>query len=538
MSIDTATELPAVAQVIQRLRALLDKAERIKSETTVEPALPVAEFVTEIDDLWEDLEDEEANFKLNATEVAARKVFNELLAAARIDEPAFVRVWNLLDLTIMCADQAMCEPALTCHLIEELLDSQTTTDCRTVFDYLESRTARLAARDFQKKHLPFLRSCNELLRRLSKAEDAIFCGRIFFFLFHTFPLGDKSSVNLRGEFHVENKTEFDQDESDGSFYSLFWSLQQDFSEPVRLFQPSHFDRFKKGLMRTLETFKETPTVVQTVNENGPRGIKRKREDNDVFSPLETYNPRYLTSRDLFSLELADLGFQRHIMVQGLILLDFLLSLSSDAKARLPEPKNKPLKYAYTLSEGDAQWCTETRKAITDYMQQVPYAASGRFYHRMVETILSRDRNWVRWKLESCPSIVQEPVDVDAQNEAWASMRRLSKPRRALPNSTDFSFLEGNGGGLEPLRAHERYGEPPTEELVNRLKGARLDLEMATEEEAGSLETEIATTSWSILRRLRATDLDKLNKGNPTEVEKLFTHEDEGHEDEEAATGTS
>ncbi len=42
----------------------------------------------------------------------------------------------------------------------------------------------------------------------------MFCGRVFLFLFQSFPLGDKSSVNLRGEFHVENVTSFEESDAD------------------------------------------------------------------------------------------------------------------------------------------------------------------------------------------------------------------------------------------------------------------------------------------------------------------------------------
>merc|ERR1711939_976574 len=94
-------------------------------------------------------------------------------------------------------------------LFEELLESQTIAGCRKIFDYLESRRERIIAKNFASKNLVILRSCNELLKRLSRAEDTAFCGRVFIFLFQSFPLGDKSSVNLRGEFHIENVTTFD-----------------------------------------------------------------------------------------------------------------------------------------------------------------------------------------------------------------------------------------------------------------------------------------------------------------------------------------
>ena len=56
-------------------------------------------------------------------------------------------------------------------------------------------------------------------------------------------------------------------------------------------------------------------------------------------------------------KLSDLAFQRHILVQGLILIDFLLSLTEKAKKKWADVEktnskvaNKGLLYNFTLSE--------------------------------------------------------------------------------------------------------------------------------------------------------------------------------------------
>jgi THO complex subunit 1 len=258
-------------------------------------------------------------------------------------------MWDFLDLLLLCGELGQCEPILAFWLVEELLDSQTTDGCRIIFDYLESRRERLIQKDFHKTHLALLRSCNELLRRLSRAEDAVFCGRVFFFLFQTFPLGDKSSVNLRGEFHTENVTVFEQNappaadlpesmdlviesESEATsptkhvkdaastpsnkdqstapnenseFYPIFWRLQHDFSTPTRLFDDQNFSPFKDGIDKTLEKFKKTPVVAQTKGAgDAQRGIKRKLGHVTGDHYASNYNPKYLTSRELFDLEVC------------------------------------------------------------------------------------------------------------------------------------------------------------------------------------------------------------------------------------------
>lgn len=327
------------------------------------------------------------------------------------------------------SDDEECDPALMFWLVEELLDSQTISGCRKIFDYLESRRERITAKHFGSKTLVILRSCNELLRRLSRAEDTAFCGRVFIFMFQSFPLGDKSSVNLRGEYHVENVTTYDElglteenateamevdtetnkppptgpaadtkmvpngpagdskttlksvtfDQAKkaaeaerpldpNTLYPIFWSLQQSFSQPKKLFDAAHFSTFKKGLDATMVMFRSVQTehsgrgTAKSVEE-GRRGTKRKRGSGDD-DLADAFNPKYLTSRDLFELEvgfplsvfvpyisnsfpkISDLSFRRHILVQTLIIMDFLLSLSPKAKEKLATMTKTNLSVTY------------------------------------------------------------------------------------------------------------------------------------------------------------------------------------------------
>lgn len=263
-------------------------------------------------------------------------------------------------------------------LVEELLDTQTIDGCRILFDYLDSRRERITAKHFKAKSLIILRACNELLRRLSRAEDTVFCGRVFIFLFQSFPLGDRSSVNLRGEYHVENVTVFEdlppkaelkfedgievdqqvkkpepqqdsakdetadeqanaaleqrakavksdaQDEKAqekpadmDTLYPLFWSLQECFSTPTRLFDDTNLQNFQKGLSSTLFKFKEVQQDLQVrgtskLHDDGRRSVKRKRNGHeDELS--SSFNPKYLTSRDLFDLEVKQVLYSNRLV---------------------------------------------------------------------------------------------------------------------------------------------------------------------------------------------------------------------------------
>ncbi len=264
-----------------------------------------------------------------------------------------MRVWNLFDFLSVLSDNEQCDPALLFWLVEELLDSQTVDGCRKVFDFLESRRERITAKNLKQKSLVILRSCNDLLRRLSRAEDAAFCGRVYIFMFQSIPPGDRSSVNLRGEYHVENVTAFEEmpvasdgpvidkmdvdaegdhskseskdaksatkavsfeaknkTESDkildtDSLYPVFWSLQHFFSQPTTLFDQAELTRFKSGIEATMSAFESVEKIQKTAK--GPdeyKLIPQKRKAAEANADLRSTNnnPKYLTSRELFELE--------------------------------------------------------------------------------------------------------------------------------------------------------------------------------------------------------------------------------------------
>lgn len=332
-------------------------------------------------------------------------------------------MWNFLDILSIISDDGHCEPALLFWLIEELLDSQTIAGCRIIFDYLESRRERITAKHFKQTNLVILRSCNELLRRLSRAEDTAFSGRVFIFLFQSFPLGDRSSVNLRGEYHVENVTTFetpleeesrmdvdsheesqkeaangkagekkvtkkaDEPLSFDELYGLFWPLQECFSQPLTLFDTSNFTKFRRGVEETVRTFKTYPSdegkgSSNTTLDEPKQGRKRQREGTGDDEQSEAFNPKYLTSKDLFELEvgyppslprpentskltfcqqIGDLTFRRHILVQILIVLNFILSWTTNAKKKYEgmNTPNKSVMYSGEFGEEEVSFQTST-----------------------------------------------------------------------------------------------------------------------------------------------------------------------------------
>ena len=98
-----------------------------------------------------------------------------------------------------------------------------------------------------------------------------------------------------------------------------------------------------------------------------------------------------------------------------------------------------------------------RGEIATYLQQGP---EGKFYYRMVDTVLSRDKNWVHWKAEGCPPIQCDPVSASEFSEAEKGAQKAcaNKRLRATPmGSLDLKFLSdgGDAGGMEKLKDPER-----------------------------------------------------------------------------------
>jgi len=117
-----------------------------------------------------------------------------------------------------------------------------------------------------------------------------------------------------------------------SLYPIFWSLQHDFSEPTRLFKPENFEAFKKGLDSTIARFKVVHDELESrgtlrASEENKRGIKRKRGEGE--DDLATgFNPKYLTSKDLFELEVS-------LLLSRFCLVEYSRARSISAPTHLP-----------------------------------------------------------------------------------------------------------------------------------------------------------------------------------------------------------
>lgn len=156
----------------------------------------------------------------------------------------------------------------------DIFDAVTLDQCEQLFTYVEDNVA-VWREDwiFAACKNNLLRMCNDLLRRLSRSQNTVFCGRILLFLAKFFPFSERSGLNIVSEFNLENLTEYESDNTeatgtvtaaangnatgddetestktpalkiDYNLYCKFWALQDFFRNPNQCYNKVQWKTF-------------------------------------------------------------------------------------------------------------------------------------------------------------------------------------------------------------------------------------------------------------------------------------------------------
>ena len=93
-----------------------------------------------------------------------------------------------------------------------------------------------------------------------------------------------------------------------ALYPVFWSLQECFANPPRLLEDnSSLETFKNRLEATLAKFQQARREAAGstgASDDARPELKRKR-GHEMGSTTSNFNPKYLTSPDLFELEVGE-----------------------------------------------------------------------------------------------------------------------------------------------------------------------------------------------------------------------------------------
>jgi len=331
---------------------------------------------------------------------------------ANSDSKMIEKFEDLVSFVIIHAKEKLCTNNLPILLLNDIFDSSTLLDCEKLFSFVEKNVNIWTAEPFftaGKNHL--LRMCNDILRRLSKSQNTIFCGRIQLFLAQLFPVEEKSAVNLNSNFDLTNTTVYKKnpsefgndmtsgvDEEDGevssvqpvvdyNLYMKFWSLQDFFRNPPQCYTPVGWRMFKQNLAEVLKVF-ESHRIEHNAKKKSAFEFK---VDDKMFA-------KYLTNEKLLNLQLNDSNFRRYFLVQTLILFQYL---TGDLK--------KFKTATQVLTEAQSSWVSEMTEKVNAIINDTP--PNGKKFGTSVEHILNREENWINWKNCGCGTFAKYPPAV-------------------------------------------------------------------------------------------------------------------------------
>ncbi|XP_017281557.1 THO complex subunit 1 [Kryptolebias marmoratus] len=362
---------------------------------------------------------------------------------------------SLIYLSIDAVTEGICSATAPFVLLGDVLDCLPLDLCDKIFSFVEENVSTWKSSSFYtagKNYL--LRMCNDLLRRLSKSQNTVFCGRIQLFLARLFPLSEKSGLNLQSQFNLDNVTVFNKNEQettlgqktdekedgmeveegemgeddapascsipiDYNLYRKFWMLQDYFRNPLQCFEKFSWITFVKYSDETLAVFKSYKL-------DDMQASKRKMEELRASDGEHVYFAKFLTSEKLMDLQLSDSNFRRHILVQYLILFQYL-------KGQV-KFKNS----SCVLNDDQNTWVEDTTKLVYQLLREIP--PDGDKFATMVEHILNTEENWNAWKNEGCPSFVKERT-VDEKPKR--PTRKRQAPEDFLGKGPDRKIFMGN-----------------------------------------------------------------------------------------------
>ncbi|KAI8334608.1 THO complex subunit 1 transcription elongation factor-domain-containing protein [Chlamydoabsidia padenii] len=422
---------------------------------------------------------DKADWRKNALELVLRRSLLSVVDRIPESDPElFTKLFDLLDITLTLQEKDFLEQIIPLTFVEELMDVLTLTGCERLFDYVENQKDRLIINMVpgRGKALVLLRTCNEMLRRLSKEINTVFCGRILMFLANSFPLGERSGVNLRGDFnseqiHYDSDKVVDADDTmtdeQKSFYKIFWSTRKYFSDPPTVLQAENFVELQKGAAVVFDKFEEiakNEQVVSGAKSSQVAGLKRKSmamdtgDDGMAEEILKEINndyrfPRLLTNRKLLELEIEDVRFRRNVILQFLILFQYISGFSQSEKENTRTllsargaNKQTLIQPTYTVTEEQVQWINDMETRLINLLRTTK--PHGNLYTDIVLTVLKHERNWIIWKSSGCPPFEKPPLDPKILEQ---SRQQRMKVLKTCPSNYRFAY-----GNMEMTNM---YGKP-------------------------------------------------------------------------------
>ena len=343
------------------------------------------------------------------------------------------RCFGLADIAVQCGRLGIItEHSCFLEVLQDVFELAEEEHCHLIFRYLELRKQDgLFDGLFSTRGngVILLGLCNELLRKLSPIQHSGIRGRILKFMDSVFPLVDRSGINLKGLSNTDNITEyegrnevddllkpfadaktfdqllnFEEVEKDPSlFYPLFWRLQDLFASGVAVknLTPTSFATVKKCIDCIVH-------VIKQVHES-------EKERSRKFMTISNGNPlnppplKYLTDKNLFTLQLRDATFRLTIIIQIILMISNistelrLLYVKNTVKSKTSDQPAvdgsaaSPTKPSFPTND-DRAWVPKIIFSLAQIINQMP---NGADYTKALKSITHLEDNWSEWKAKGC-----------------------------------------------------------------------------------------------------------------------------------------
>ncbi|XP_078046919.1 THO complex 1-like protein Hpr1 isoform X2 [Augochlora pura] len=327
-------------------------------------------------------------------------------------------------------------------LLGDIFDSMTLDRCEQLFTFVENNVVVWKEELFFsacKNNL--LRMCNDLLRRLSRSQQTVFCGRILLFLAKFFPFSERSGLNIVSEFNLENYTEFGSEKSEGddleqitkvddkseskvpidyNLYRKFWALQDFFRNPNQCYQKMYWKVFSAHASSVLSAFSSFKLEEQRNYPTTSIKVDSSMEGSHKETP---YFAKYLTNQKLLELQLSDSNFRRYVLLQFLILFQYL---NSTVKFKAFLASGYETSETHELKPDQIDWVKATTDQVYALLSETP--PDGPTFAETVKNILKREEHWNSWKNEGCPPFKRPASDSTADAE---ELRKPKRPKRRI-----------------------------------------------------------------------------------------------------------
>ena len=398
--------------------------------------------VEELQAVFLDAEGNE-NDKKSILEQAFRDVLHELLLLPKLPSPSSFT--ELVVLAIASAKLDITYHTVPFILLSDILDCVTLDVCEEVFGFVEAQVSTWTTPDFYSSgKILLLRMCNDLLRRLSYAQNTVFCGRIQLFLARLFPLSEKSALNLMSHFNLENITTFNKEAGmkvedgasttpadpedmeidnddvlesstpiDYNLYQKLWPLQDFFRNPVQCYTTEQWKILTTNVKDVLQAFfsyKLEDTGASSKGSKKRHGGKSVRRTMSTAEYKEShYFAKFLTSEKLMNLQLHDSHLRRHILIQLLVLFQYL---SGDVKFK---------QSSHVLTDGQTLWIKDTTERVYKLLEETP--PDGADFAKYIKQVLEREESWIGWKNDGCPSY-EKPALKESEMSPFPAKKHL------------------------------------------------------------------------------------------------------------------